>query len=49
VGGAHRGREQVLAATEEALSRSLRAFGAMAPDALKQQRRDKFLAIGRDL
>jgi acetyl-CoA carboxylase carboxyl transferase subunit alpha len=49
LGGAHRGREQVLAATDEAISRSLRAFGAMPPDALKQQRRDKFLAIGRDL
>jgi acetyl-CoA carboxylase carboxyl transferase subunit alpha len=49
LGGAHRGREQVLAATEDAISRSLRAFGAMPADALKQQRRDKFLAIGRDL
>jgi acetyl-CoA carboxylase carboxyl transferase subunit alpha len=49
LGAAHRGREQVLAATDEAISRSLQAFGAMPPDALKQQRRDKFLAIGRDL
>jgi len=49
LGAAHRGREQVLASTDEAISRSLRAFGAMPPDALKQQRRDKFLAIGRDL
>jgi len=49
LGGAHRGREQVLAATEEAISRSLRAFGAMPSDALRMQRRDKFLAIGRDL
>jgi acetyl-CoA carboxylase carboxyl transferase subunit alpha len=49
LGAAHRGPEQVLAATDEAISRSLRAFSAMPPDALKQQRRDKFLAIGRDL
>lgn len=49
LGGAHRGREQVLAATEEAISRSLRAFSAMPSDALRMQRRDKFLAIGRDL
>jgi acetyl-CoA carboxylase carboxyl transferase subunit alpha len=49
LGGAHRGREQVLAATEEAISRSLRAFSAMPADSLRMQRRDKFLAIGRDL
>ena len=49
LGGAHRGREQVLAATEDAISRSLRAFSALPPDALRMQRRDKFLAIGRDL
>jgi acetyl-CoA carboxylase carboxyl transferase subunit alpha len=49
LGGAHRGREQVLEAAEEAISRSLKAFSAMPADALKQQRRDKFLAIGRDL
>jgi len=49
LGAAHRGREQVMAATEDAISRSLRAFSAMPPDALKMQRRDKFLAIGRDL
>jgi acetyl-CoA carboxylase carboxyl transferase subunit alpha len=49
VGAAHRGREQVLASTDEAISRSLKAFSALSPDGLKQQRRDKFLAIGRDL
>ena len=49
LGGAHRGREQVLAATEDAISRSLRAFSALPPDALRMQRRDKFLATGRDL
>ncbi|TMJ36055.1 MAG: hypothetical protein E6G87_11160, partial [Alphaproteobacteria bacterium] len=45
LGGAHRGREQVLAATEDAISRSLRAFSALPPDALRMQRRDKFLGL----
>ena len=49
LGGAHRGREQVLAAANDAIARSLKAFSAMAPEGLRQQRRDKFLAIGRDL
>jgi acetyl-CoA carboxylase carboxyl transferase subunit alpha len=49
LGAAHRGREQVFEATDEAISRSLRAFGALSPEALRSQRRDKFLAIGRDL
>ena len=49
LGAAHRGREEVFAATEEAISRSLKAFAALSPEALRAQRRDKFLAIGRDL
>jgi acetyl-CoA carboxylase carboxyl transferase subunit alpha len=49
LGGAHRGREQVLQSADEAIARSLRAFAAMPADALRMQRRDKFLAIGRDL
>ena len=49
LGGAHRGREQVFQAADDAIARSLRAFAAMPADALRMQRRDKFLAIGRDL
>lgn len=49
LGGAHRGREQVFAAADDAIARSLRAFAAMPADALRMQRRDKFMAIGRDL
>jgi acetyl-CoA carboxylase carboxyl transferase subunit alpha len=49
LGGAHRGREQALQSADEAIARSLRAFAAMPADALRMQRRDKFLAIGRDL
>jgi acetyl-CoA carboxylase carboxyl transferase subunit alpha len=49
LGGAHRGREQAISATDEAILRSLKAFESMPPDALRSQRREKFLAIGRDL
>jgi acetyl-CoA carboxylase carboxyl transferase subunit alpha len=49
VGGAHRGREQAIADTGEAIGHSLQAFRAMPPDAVRTHRREKFLAIGRDL
>jgi acetyl-CoA carboxylase carboxyl transferase subunit alpha len=49
VGGAHRGREQVIAETGQAIARSLQAFRAMPADALRTHRRDKFLAIGREI
>ena len=49
LGGAHRGREQAIAAADEAIMRSLKAFESMPSDALRSQRREKFLAIGRDL
>jgi len=49
VGGAHRGREQVVADTGEAIARSLQAFRTMPADAVRSHRREKFLAIGRDL
>ncbi len=49
VGGAHRGREHIIGETEQAIARSLQAFRTMPPDALRTHRRDKFLAIGRDL
>ncbi len=49
LGGAHRRREQAIAAADEAITRSLKAFESMPPDALRSQRREKFLAIGRDL
>jgi acetyl-CoA carboxylase carboxyl transferase subunit alpha len=49
IGGAHRGREHIIGETEQAIARSLQAFRTMPPDALRVHRRDKFLAIGRDL
>jgi acetyl-CoA carboxylase carboxyl transferase subunit alpha len=49
VGGAHRGREQAIADTGEAVARSLQAFRSMPPEAVRSHRREKFLAIGREL
>ncbi len=49
MGGAHRGRDQAIAATGEAIARTLTAFTDMPGDVLRTQRREKFLAIGRDL
>ena len=49
VGGAHRGRQETIAATGEAVARALGGLSDMPPDALREQRRDKFLAIGTNL
>jgi acetyl-CoA carboxylase carboxyl transferase subunit alpha len=49
LGGAHRGRADVIAATGDALSRTLKAYRNVSGDVLRTQRREKFLAIGRSL
>ncbi|MBC8038381.1 MAG: acetyl-CoA carboxylase carboxyltransferase subunit alpha [Rhizobiales bacterium] len=49
VGGAHRGRDEVIAVTGEAIARTLTAFAGVSGDVLRTQRREKFLAIGRNL
>jgi acetyl-CoA carboxylase carboxyl transferase subunit alpha len=49
VGGAHRGRTETIAATGDAVARALNSLSELAPDALRDQRRDKFLAIGSNL
>jgi acetyl-CoA carboxylase carboxyl transferase subunit alpha len=49
MGGAQRKREEAMAAVGDAISRSLTAFRGMPADALRSQRREKFLAIGRSL
>ncbi len=49
MGGAHRGRNEAIAATGEAVSRVLNAFQGVSGDVLRTQRREKFLAIGRGL
>ena len=48
-GGAHRGREQAINATGEALARALEAFAGKPAEELRTLRREKFLAIGRGL
>jgi acetyl-CoA carboxylase carboxyl transferase subunit alpha len=47
MGGAHRQPDQAISAAGEAIGRSLEAFAGASPDALRTQRREKFLAIGR--
>ncbi len=48
-GGAHRGREEAIAATGEAISRALKSYDGVSGEVLRTQRREKFLAIGRAL
>jgi acetyl-CoA carboxylase carboxyl transferase subunit alpha len=49
MGGAHRQPDQAISAAGEAIGRSLEAFAGASPDALRTQRREKFLAIGRSV
>lgn len=49
VGGAHRGRDEVIAATAETLESALKEFDGKSQDEILKQRREKFLAIGRNL
>ncbi len=48
-GGAHRGREDAIQATGDAIARAFKAFEGVSGDVLRTQRREKFLAIGRGL
>ncbi|HEX9647611.1 MAG TPA: acetyl-CoA carboxylase carboxyltransferase subunit alpha [Alphaproteobacteria bacterium] len=47
VGGAHRGPESVLAAVGDEVERALRSLSALGGGELRQRRRDKFMAMGR--
>ncbi len=47
LGGAHRSREQIFAATRDALDRALRDLAPMDGALLRQKRREKFLALGK--
>ncbi|MFZ5792684.1 MAG: acetyl-CoA carboxylase carboxyltransferase subunit alpha [Pseudomonadota bacterium] len=47
VGGAHRGREETVAALGAALERALAALEGQSGDELKRGRREKFLAMGQ--
>jgi acetyl-CoA carboxylase carboxyl transferase subunit alpha len=49
VGGAHRDPEAAIAATGDAIADALAALGNMDREAIRQARREKFLAIGRSL
>jgi acetyl-CoA carboxylase carboxyl transferase subunit alpha len=49
VGGAHRDPAAAIAATGEAIAEALGSFSGLDGDSLRQQRREKFLAIGRNL
>ncbi len=49
VGGAHRDREQMIAATGAAIASSLALLKGLSPEEARQHRRAKFLDIGRGL
>jgi acetyl-CoA carboxylase carboxyl transferase subunit alpha len=49
VGGAHRDPSAMIAATGDAIAAALDDLKAMDADAIRKQRRQKFLDIGRKL
>lgn len=49
VGGAHRDHDAVFAETARQLEEALGELAPNSPDALRRERREKFLAIGRNL
>ena len=49
LGGAHRGHQSVFDATREQISKSLAEFTGLDGDAIKRERQEKFLAMGRGL
>ena len=49
VGGAHRDPALVFRRTGDAVAKAFDEFSGMGPDAIRRQRHDKYLAIGRGL
>ena len=49
LGGAHRAPEQIIERVGEAIAAQLEAFNDMDAAAIRKQRREKFLAMGRNL
>jgi len=49
VGGAHRDRKKVFADVSDVIAKELAALKDLSPEELRTHRRDKFLAIGRNL
>jgi acetyl-CoA carboxylase carboxyl transferase subunit alpha len=47
IGGAHRGRAQAIEDTGDAIDLALTELEALSPEALRKQRWDKYLAMGR--
>jgi len=48
-GGAHRAPHETIDAVGEQISRALSEMNGLAPEELRKQRRDKYLAMGRNL
>ncbi len=49
VGGAHRSTEEIIEKTAETIRQALEELSGKEPDQLRRLRRDKFIAIGRNL
>jgi acetyl-CoA carboxylase carboxyl transferase subunit alpha len=49
IGGAHRDPAAAIAATGDAIAQALISLGNLDQDAVRQQRREKFMALGRTL
>jgi len=49
VGGAHRGPDETIATVGEQIARAVAELSSLSVDELRRQRREKYLAIGRDL
>jgi len=49
LGGAQRGVDETIASVGEQIARALSELSQLPPDELRRRRREKFLAIGRDL
>jgi len=48
-GGAHRDRAAAIRAAGDALAEALAAFDGLAPEAIRRQRQDKFMSVGREI
>jgi acetyl-CoA carboxylase carboxyl transferase subunit alpha len=48
-GGAHRAPEQTIQAVGDTIARAMQEMNGLSPQELRQQRRDKYLAMGRNL
>jgi len=48
VGGAHRDPAMILKRTGDAIAKAFSDFAGMSPEAIRRQRHEKFLAIGRE-